>query len=248
MSKSVHLGSSAIVKCVKARIAIPHHFSNDFSQNSNLLLINKIIPAVWSGKSKKYPGRSKKWNKSVWSHKQVVSDLPQTVLYVSQRRPCSHWACDGTHTFVVPEILAHHIRLGVIRDWAGHLDLTAKQTCMWAQYIQTSNGHSYTPKWVVTLPEPTPDTSDQTCGGALGLCWSPRYRQVKSVERRLIKRGIHPSTSSCFQLQTYEGTLHVLLARHGLYLDIYALTMLKKGISKSHLFLWLWLRDAASKT
>lgn len=150
MSKSVHLGSSAIVKCVKARIAIPNHFSNYFTQNNNLLLITKIIPAVWSGKSKKYPGRSKKWNKSVWSHKQVVSDLPQTVLYVSQRRPCSHWAGDGTHTFIVPEIFAHHIRLGVIRDWAGHLDLTAKQTCMWAQYIQTSNGHGYTPKWVVT--------------------------------------------------------------------------------------------------
>lgn len=78
---------------------------------------------------------------------------------------------------------------------------------------------------------------------SLGLRVGEKRGKMKARESL-----IRPSTSACFQLQTHKRTLHILLARNGLYLDIYALIMLNKGINKSHLLLWLWLRDAASKT
>lgn len=70
----------------------------------------------------------------------------------------------------------------------------------------------------------------------------------RNGEMRAQESSVHPSTAACLWLQTYKGTLHVFLSRNGLHLDIYALTMLSKDIKKRHLFLWLWLRDAASKT
>lgn len=118
---------------------------------------------------------------------------------------------------------------------------------MQAQCIQIFNGQGYPSKrGCDTVPELALDTSDQTCG-VLG---GPRSMLITRIslglevdenhgKMRARESLIHPSTSACFQLQTYEGTFHVILARNGLYLDICALIMLNTDINKSHLFLSL---------
>lgn len=177
MSKSVHFLAVVHLLNLPRLELLPHtSFPMIGFKNSNWFLINKIIPAAPSGRSKKHPGGRKMWNDPGLSQKEVVSVLPQIVPQVSQRRTSSHRACDGAHVLIVPEVFAYHIRSGVIREWIGHLDLTAKQTWMRTQYIQALKGQGYTPKWACdTLPKLALDTSEQTRGGALGLCWSPEY-------------------------------------------------------------------------
>lgn len=98
--------------------------------------------------------------------------------------------------------------------------------CTQVQYIQTFNGQGYPSKWDCDIvPKLALDTSDQTCG-VPGGPWSVLITRISlglevdenHGKMRAQESLIQPSTSACFQLQTYEGTLHIILARNGLYL------------------------------
>lgn len=91
---------------------------------------------------------------------------------VDSHHPVPNCVCNGAQATVIPGGFAHCTRSGVLRERVGHLEQTAKNMheTQGVQYIVLLMAKAALQSESVTLPRLALDTSEQTHGGALGLC------------------------------------------------------------------------------